>query len=80
MREQDSTVQGNKDHPDECMEDFITALYKLSKECEYGAMREEFIRDRIVVGVKDINLSDDLQSRANLTLDDAVRISRKENV
>ena len=78
-------VQGTKEHPEECMEDFISALYKLSKECEYGALREEFIRDRIVVGVKDIELSDDLQSRANLTLDDAVRISRqwearKENV
>ena len=64
------------------MEDFINALYFLSEDCEYDAMHDQFI---IVVGVKEIELSDDLRSRADLTLEDAIRVSRqweahKENV
>ena len=34
------------------------------------------IRDRIVVGVADDNLSEQLQSKANLTLQEAVQLSR----
>ena len=37
---------------------FITAL---SEHCNYGALKEEMIRDRIVVGLRDSNLSLKLQ-------------------
>ena len=34
----------------ETAEQYIVALYSLAENCEYGAMKEELIRDRLVVG------------------------------
>lgn len=59
------------------MDVFINKIYRQAEYCEYGALREELIRDRIVVGVDDDQLSDKLQSEAALTLANAVQISRR---
>ncbi|XP_049275480.1 uncharacterized protein K02A2.6-like [Rhipicephalus sanguineus] len=56
----------------ESAEDFVTALHTLSKDCEFGALREEFVRDRLVVGIKDKQLSARLQLDAELTLQKAL--------
>ena len=37
---------------DEPVEQFITSLYSLAKNCAYGEMKGEMIRDRIVVGTR----------------------------
>ena len=47
------------------------ALYNLAEDCEYGQMRSEMIRDRLVVGIKDTNLSERLQLDPQLTLETA---------
>ncbi|GBO23117.1 hypothetical protein AVEN_90593-1 [Araneus ventricosus] len=47
---------------------FITALYTLAEHCEYGVLHGELIRDRIVVSIRDKNLSEKLQLDADLTL------------
>ena len=52
-------------------------LYRLVEHCEYGELREQLLRDRIVVGVSDDALSDRLQAQADLTLDQSVQISRQ---
>ncbi|GBL82330.1 hypothetical protein AVEN_252492-1 [Araneus ventricosus] len=52
----------------ESVNTFITALYTLSEHCEYGVLHDELIRDRIVVGIRDKNLSEKLQLDADLTL------------
>ena len=57
--------------PGETAEAFITDLHKLSDKCNYGQMREEFVRDRIVVGISDSKLSKQLQMRDTLTLEEA---------
>ena len=44
-------------------EQYITALYELVKTCEYGDMRDETLKDRLVVGIKDKELSEKLQLR-----------------
>lgn len=44
------------------------ALYDLAENCDYGHMREEMIRDRLVVGIRDNALSEKLQLEAKLTL------------
>ncbi|XP_033991872.1 uncharacterized protein K02A2.6-like [Trematomus bernacchii] len=54
--------------PGEKAEGFIRALYDLSEHCEFGASRDENIRDRIVVGIRDKELSRRLQLTADLTL------------
>ncbi|KAL1442198.1 hypothetical protein MTO96_007876, partial [Rhipicephalus appendiculatus] len=56
----------------ESAEDFVTALHTLSKDSGFGALREEFVRDRLVVGIKDKQLSARLQLDADLTLQKAL--------
>ena len=52
---------------------FKKTLFKLVEHCEYGALRDQMVRDRIVVGIKDSSLSEQLQRDANLTLDSALK-------
>ncbi|KAK0146758.1 hypothetical protein N1851_013875 [Merluccius polli] len=54
--------------PGEKAETFIRALYELSEHCDFGASREENIRDRIVVGILDKDVSRKLQLVKDLTL------------
>ena len=42
----------------ESVDRFITALYTLSEHCEYGNLREEMIRGRIIVGILNSRLLD----------------------
>ena len=46
---------------------FITALYALADKCNYGELHDELLRDRIVVGIIDQNLSEKLQLDPELT-------------
>ena len=45
----------------ESVETFITDLHCLAEHCEFGVLKDELIRDRIVVGLKDKKLSEKLQ-------------------
>ena len=63
--------------PGESVETFIQDLYRLADNCNYGALRDDLIRDRIVVGVLDDSLSDRLQSKGTLTLTRVVQMSRQ---
>lgn len=54
--------------PGEKVETFIRALYELSEHCDFGGNREENIRDRIVVGIMDKDVSRKLQLTKDLTL------------
>lgn len=40
---------------------FINDLYILVEHCEYAALQEEMIRDRLVIGLCDSKLSERLQ-------------------
>lgn len=44
--------------------------------CEYGALRDEMMRDRIVVGIADSSLSERLQMNKDLTLEKAKTMVR----
>ncbi|XP_073941702.1 uncharacterized protein [Choristoneura fumiferana] len=61
----------------ESVADFLKDLYSLSEPCQYGDLRDELIRDRIVVGLKDRKTSERLQLMSDLKLDDAVRLARQ---
>ena len=61
----------------ESADSFITSLYCLAKHCGYGALHDEMIRDRIVVGLRDATLSEKLQMDPELTLDKAVVAARQ---
>lgn len=62
---------------DEAAEQFIMELYKLAETCEYGDMTEQMIRDRLVVGIRDSSLSENLQLDPDLTLEKAKKKIRQ---
>ena len=45
-----------KQEDSENVDNFVTSLYTLSEHCGYNDLREEMIRDRIVIRIKDANL------------------------
>ena len=61
----------------ESAEQYITELYKLAESCDYREMKEELIRDRLVVGIKDRTLSEQLQLESDLTLEKAKKKIRQ---
>ncbi|UYV70047.1 hypothetical protein LAZ67_7001593 [Cordylochernes scorpioides] len=65
----------------EPVEEFLTNLYVLAENCNYGILKEEIIRYRLVVEVKNFQLSEILQLESVLTLEKAIQIVRQsENV
>ena len=64
-------------HPDETADRFITEVHALADNCEFGVMKDELIRDRLVVGIRDLALSERLQLEPDLTLDKAKQLIRQ---
>ena len=62
----------------ESADQFITALYELIETCEYGDLKGEMLRDRIVVGLRNTTLSERLQLDPDLTLEKAKRTARQK--
>jgi len=55
----------------ESSEQYITAVYHLADTCNFGNLKEDLIRDRLVVGIRDQSLSQQLQMDPDLTLEKA---------
>ena len=66
--------------PDESAESFIRVLYKMAERCDFGAAKDDAIRDRLVVGISDKELSQRLQLKADLKLCDAITDTRQAEV
>ena len=65
----------------ESAEQFITSLYNLVEDCDYGELKDQMIQDRIVVGIRDRALSEKLQMDADLTLEKAkIQVRQREAV
>jgi hypothetical protein len=69
-------VQGEK----ESVIDFIEALYELAETCQFGDLKNELIRDRIVVGIRNASLSQKLMQDEKLTLDKAVKEAKSSEL
>lgn len=61
---------------EETVNAFITALYTLAEKCEYGSLKNDSIRDRIVLGIRDTRASNRMQLKPDLTVDEAIIMSR----
>ena len=59
----------------ESVECYITALYQLVEFCEFGPLKDDLLRDRIVVGIRDKAVSQRMQLDSNLTLEKAKRLA-----
>lgn len=66
-----------KQLPGESVDDFITSLYGRVEHCNYNELRDEMIRDRIVVGLTDATLAERLQLDPDLTLETAITKARQ---
>jgi len=61
----------------ESVDTYVTNLYKLAENCKFGELRDQLIRDRLVVGLRDYKLSEKLQLDAELTLEKAITQARQ---
>ena len=57
-------------------ESYITALYELAENCDYGTLKSKMIRDRLV-GIRDNALSERLKTEEGLALEKAKRMIRQ---
>lgn len=64
----------------ESVDSFITELHAFAENCEYGSLREDLIRDRIVVGMLNTKVSEQMQLKSDLTLKIAVDTARQAEI
>ncbi len=67
-------VQGDAESVDQ----YITELRLLAKNCSFGKLQEELIRDRIICGVKSERLQARLLREGDLTLEKAISICKAD--
>ena len=59
---------------DETTEQYITDLKKLATTCEYGNLKDDLIRDRLVCGVNNESIRRQMLKEADLTLQRAIQL------
>ena len=62
----------------EIIDQYVTELKLIAKNCGYGELEDQLIRDRIVCGIKSETVKQCLLHVENLTLDKAISICRAE--
>lgn len=63
--------------PGESAEEYIRSLHELAETCAFGPVKNEHIRDRLVIGIIDKELSEKMQLMPKLTLSEAVELVRQ---
>ena len=61
----------------ETLKQYIMALYDLPQHCDYRGIKNEMIRDRLVVGIRDSSLPEKLQLDSSLTPETAKKDIRQ---
>lgn len=52
----------------ETAEEYIDEIIRLAETCNYGALNDDLVRDKLVVGILDVKLSERLQLDEELTM------------
>ena len=67
--------------PGETVQQFVTALKLLVKDCEYGQAEDDIVRDRIAFGTKSAKVREKLiDIGSDLTLERAIEVARVDEV
>ena len=61
---------------DESIDAYTTAPRTLAETCEFGSLKEDLIRDRLVSGIRDNSLTKKLLQEPKLTLDKCLNSCR----
>ena len=59
--------------PGEKVKDFVASLHVMTSHLEFGNLKEQLIRDRLVICITDHSLSEKLQMQSDLTLEKRYR-------
>ena len=62
------------------VEEFVRHLYEIAGHCDFSDKKDEYIRDRIVLGMADRELSECLQLRSDVTMEDAIHAARQSEL
>ena len=65
---------------DENVDAYVNRLRKLASSCDFGALTDELIRDRLVIGVRDRDLKGRLLRQKGLSLQKALEMSKSNEV
>ena len=60
--------------PGETVESYLSALRNKAKMCDFGALQDELIRDRLVCGINSDSVRKILLRECELTLAKAIKI------
>lgn len=60
--------------PGEKVDSYVTELRDLSATCDFGDLTDSLIKDRIILGIKDLSIKDRLLRTKDLTLSKALEI------
>jgi hypothetical protein len=71
-----NAIQGEKEEFDK----FVTRIKNLATSCEFAALKDSMIRDRIVVGIQDKAVQGRLLREKDLTLEEAITIAKTAEV
>nr|XP_049707055.1 uncharacterized protein K02A2.6-like [Helicoverpa armigera] len=64
----------------ESIQQYVTALRLLSKNCNFKELEDELIKDRIVCGIRSLRVRDRLLRCEDLNLDKAVKLCQAEEI
>ena len=63
--------------PGESVEQYVRCLHELIEHCDYGADKQDHIRDRMAVGLLDAELKEKLQLLDECPLEKAIQFARQ---
>lgn len=64
----------------ESVDFFITDVHALAEQCNFGTFKDELIRDCILVGMLDAKLSERLQLKETLTLQETITAAKQSEI
>ena len=69
-----------KQKPEESVEQFVTELKRLAKDCEYGELTDSIIKDRIVEGINNDSTRARLLREKDLSLQRCIEVCKSSEV